>query len=95
MQILGFGGFLETGIVRLAGFAEPVQRVVLLGNARVWQEDNVVSGETITIFLAQDRSIVQGGKAERVKAIFYSKDGQSQTADARPSSRGGPVPCAN
>ena len=55
----------------------------------------VVSGETITIFLSQDRSIVQGGNAERVKAIFYSKDSQAQTADARPSSKGGPVPCAN
>jgi lipopolysaccharide export system protein LptA len=85
----------RTGTAKRAEYYDLEQRVVLLGNARVWQEDNVVSGETITIFLAQDRSIVQGGKAERVKAIFYSKDGQSQTADARPSSRGGPVPCAN
>ena len=85
----------RTGTAKRAEYYDLEQRVVLLGNARVWQEDNVVSGETITIFLAQDRSIVQGGKAERVTAIFYSKDGQSQTADARPSSRGGPVPCAN
>ena len=85
----------RTGTARRAEYYDLEQRVVLLGNARVWQEDNVVSGETITIFLAQDRSIVQGGKAERVKAVFYSKDSQSQTAEARPSSRGGPVPCAN
>jgi lipopolysaccharide export system protein LptA len=85
----------RTGTAKRAEYYDLEQRVVLLGNARVWQEDNVVSGETITIFLAQDRSIVQGGKSERVKAIFYSKDSQSQTADARPSSRGGPVPCAN
>jgi lipopolysaccharide export system protein LptA len=85
----------RTGTAKRAEYYDLEQRVVLLGNARVWQEDNVVSGETITIFLAQDRSIVQGGKSERVKAIFYSKDSQSQTADARPSSRGGPVACAN
>jgi hypothetical protein len=29
------------------------QRVVLIGNARVWQDDNVVSGDTITIYVAQ------------------------------------------
>jgi lipopolysaccharide export system protein LptA len=85
----------RTATAKRAEYYDIEQRMVLLGNARVWQEDNVVSGETITIFLSQDRSIVQGGKSERVKAIFYSKDSQSQTADARPSSRGGPVPCAN
>jgi lipopolysaccharide export system protein LptA len=85
----------RTGTAKRAEYYDLEQRMVLLGNARVWQEDNVVSGETITIFLSQDRSIVQGGKAERVKAIFYSKDSPSQTADARPASGGGPVPCAN
>ncbi len=85
----------RTGTAKRAEYYDIEQRVVLIGNARVWQEDNVVSGETITIFLSQDRSIVQGGKSERVKAIFYSKDGQSPTAEARPSSRGGPAPCAN
>lgn len=49
------------------------QRVVLIGSARVWQDDAVVTGDRITIFLAEDRSIVQGGKQERVKAIFYPK----------------------
>lgn len=49
------------------------QRVVLIGNARVWQDDAVVTGDRITIFLAEDRSIVQGGREERVKAIFYPK----------------------
>jgi len=85
----------RTGTAKRAEYYDIEQRVVLIGNARVWQEDNVVSGETITIFLSQDRSIVQGGKSERVKAIFYSKDGQSPAAEAKPSSRGGPAPCAN
>jgi lipopolysaccharide export system protein LptA len=85
----------RTGTAKRAEYYDLEQRVVLLGNARVWQEDNVVSGETITIFLSQDRSIVQGGKSERVKAIFYSKDSQSQSVETRPSSKGGPAPCAN
>jgi lipopolysaccharide export system protein LptA len=50
------------------------QRVVLIGNARVWRESDVVTGERITIYLAEDRSVVESGKQERVKAIFYSQD---------------------
>jgi lipopolysaccharide export system protein LptA len=65
----------KTGTARRAEYYELEQRVVLIGNARVWQDDNVVSGDTITIFLAQDRNVVTGGKQERVKAVFYSKDG--------------------
>jgi lipopolysaccharide export system protein LptA len=46
------------------------QRVVLIGNARVWRGPDIVTGERITIYLAEDRSLVEGGKQERVKAIF-------------------------
>jgi lipopolysaccharide export system protein LptA len=79
----------RTGTARRAEYHDLEQRVVLVGNARVWQEDNVVSGETITIFLSQDRSVVQGGRQERVKAVFYPKDDKPKdtqtTAAARPA----------
>ncbi len=90
----------RTGTARRAEYHDLEQRVVLLGNARVWQEDNVVSGETITIFLSQDRSIVQGGRQERVKAVFYQKDDKQKddkakdgetTAAVRPA----PATCEN
>jgi lipopolysaccharide export system protein LptA len=70
-------GDCKTGTARRAEYVDVEQRVVLMGNARVWQDDNVVTGETITIFLSQDRSIVQGGKQERVKAVFYPRDEQA------------------
>ena len=83
----------RTGTARRAEYSDLEQRVVLIGNARVWQEDNVVSGETITIFLSQDRSVVQGGKQERVKAVFYpreeAKDG------AQPAPRPAAATCNN
>ena len=66
-----------TGTARRAEYYELDQRVLLIGNARVWQEDNVVSGETITMYLSQDRSVVEGGKQERVKAVFYPKESAS------------------
>jgi len=86
----------RTGTARRAEYHDLEQRVVLSGNARVWQDDNVVSGDTITIFLAQDKSIVQGGKQERVKAVFHPRDekrddNKKDGATPRPS----PADCRN
>jgi lipopolysaccharide export system protein LptA len=64
----------RTGTARRAEYHDLEQRVVLSGNARVWQEDNVVSGESIVIYLSQDRSVAEGGKQERVKGVFYPRD---------------------
>ena len=68
------------GTARRGEYDDLEQRVVLIGNARVWQEDNVVTGERITIFLAEERSIVQGGKQERVKAVFYPQSEEQRKA---------------
>jgi lipopolysaccharide export system protein LptA len=70
----------KTGTAKRAEYFDLEQRVVLIGDARVWQDDNVVSGDTITIFLAQDRNVVMGGKQERVKAVFYSKNADNKPA---------------
>jgi lipopolysaccharide export system protein LptA len=59
------------GTAARSEYYDAEQRVVLIGNARVWRDADVVTGERITIFLAEDRSLVEGGKQERVKAIFY------------------------
>ena len=72
----------RTGTARRAEYYDLEQRVVLMGGARVWQDDNVVSGETITIYLSQDRSVVQAGTQERVKAVFFPKE-QNQQKDAK------------
>ena len=63
----------RSGTARRAEYYDAEQRVVLIGNARVWRDDNVVTGERITIYLAEDRSVVEGGQQERVKAVFYPK----------------------
>lgn len=72
----------KTGTAKRVEYFDLDQRVVLMGDARVWQDDNVVTGETITMFLAQDRSVVQGGKQERVKAVFHPKDERQPTKTA-------------
>lgn len=80
----------KTGTAKRAEYFDLDQRVVLIGDARVWQDDNVVSGDTITIYIAQDRNVVVGGKQERVKAVFYSKN-----SNASKPPGGGPAPCAS
>jgi len=59
------------GTANRTEYYDAEQRVVLIGNARAWKGSDIVTGERITIFLAEDRSLVEGGKQERVKAIFY------------------------
>jgi lipopolysaccharide export system protein LptA len=83
----------RTGTARRAEYYDLDQRVVLKGNARIWQDENIVSGETITIFISQDRMIVEGGTQERTKGIFYSRD-DKKTAAAAPA-KGGQAACAN
>lgn len=53
-------------------FAEE-RKVVLNGNTKVWQNNNVVTGDTFVIYLDAGKSIVEKGqkKGERVKAFFY------------------------
>jgi lipopolysaccharide export system protein LptA len=81
----------RTATAARAEYFDLEQRVVLVGNARVWENDNVVSGDTITIDLSEDRSVVQGGKEERVKAVFYPHE--EGKADGQGRKRG--EPCNN
>ncbi len=74
----------RTATAKRAEYFDLEQRVVLSGNARVWQDDNVVSGDTITIYLSQDRSVVQGGTQERVKAVFYPREDDKKNGQVRP-----------
>lgn len=87
----------RTGTARRAEYTDLDQRMVLTGNARVWQDDNVVSGESITIYLSQDRSLVQGGTQERVKAVFYPKDEKpkDEKKDGAPAPKTTAAPCNN
>ncbi|PYM92832.1 MAG: lipopolysaccharide transport periplasmic protein LptA [Candidatus Rokuibacteriota bacterium] len=83
----------RTATAQRAEYFDLEQRVTLIGNARAWQDDNVVSGDTITIFLSQDRSLVEGGKQERVKAVFFPRDDEKRET-SQPARR--PTePCKN
>lgn len=78
----------RTATARRAEYHDLEQRVILSGDARVWQDDNVVTGDTITIYLSQDRSIVEGGSQERAKAVFYPRDHAAKNPTALPKASG-------
>jgi lipopolysaccharide export system protein LptA len=75
------------------------QRVELLGNARVWEADNVVTGEKITLYLNQERSVVEGSGSDRVKAIFHPRDDKAKEddkiKDGAPDKKVAAAPCVN
>jgi len=48
--------------------------VVLTGSPTVVQGDNTIAGERITVYLDDERSIVEGGARERVQATFVPDD---------------------
>jgi lipopolysaccharide export system protein LptA len=57
-----------------ATFHNLEQRVVLSGGATLKQGQNTVKGETVTIFLRENRSVVTGGKdGGRVQAVINPK----------------------
>ena len=50
------------------------QQIVLSGGATLRQGENTVKGETVTIFLRENRSVVTGGKdGGRVQAVINPK----------------------
>ena len=47
------------------------QRIVLTGDAVLAQGENSLEGDTVTIYLRENRSVVTGGKGGRVRAVLH------------------------
>lgn len=54
------------------------ERVVLEGKAVASRRGNMVSGRRITLFIKEDREVVQGDERERVTAVIHPKQQQDQ-----------------
>lgn len=77
----------RTGTARRAEYYDDEQRLMLIGDAKVWQDDNVVTGDEIEILFAEDRSTVKGGTQGRVKSVFYPKREETKGDDAQPAGK--------
>lgn len=59
------------------------QKVVLFGNAKAWQDKNMVTGDRITLFLDQGTSVVERSTTGtgRVKAYIYPDNGPDRATE--------------
>jgi lipopolysaccharide export system protein LptA len=73
----------RTGTARRAEYYDDEQRLVLIGEAKVWQDENVVTGDEIEILLAEDRSTVKSGTQGRVKSVFYPKRDETKPEEGK------------
>ncbi len=79
VKIIRTQGGVATG--EQAVYYQKDEKLVLTGSPRVKQNDNSVEGDRITLFLKEDRSVVESSPDTKVKAvIFPSEDkGKAQT----------------
>lgn len=64
----------RTGTARTAVYDKPGEIITLSGDARVQEGDNRIQGEKITLYINEDRSVVESGSHKKVEAIVYSGD---------------------
>lgn len=70
-----------------AVFSDKDQTITLTGNPVVQQGNNRVSGSKITLFIEQDRTVVEGG-GQRVKATILPEELKKQEQEGGASSKG-------
>ncbi len=59
-----------TASCQMANFLQGEQKIILTGKPKVWQGNNMVTGEKITILLEEDKIVVVGQK-DRVNVVIY------------------------
>ena len=62
----------RVGLSNRALYDRREETIVLTGNARIIENENEFGGEKITLFIADDRSIIEGGG----KVMFYQNKEQ-------------------
>jgi len=57
-------------------YYEALQKIILSGSPRSWEDKNEISGEEMTFFMNEDRLVVKQGKKKQVNVIFYPEKKQ-------------------
>lgn len=66
----------RTATADRAVYRQQQETLVLYGNAEVHQGQNRVTGDEITVYLQENRSVVKGGDSGRVKAVLFPRKTQ-------------------
>jgi lipopolysaccharide export system protein LptA len=67
----------RTAFSNKASYFSREEKIVLIGDARVVENENQLGGETITIFMRDERSVVEGGN------ILFYQDKQKKADEER------------
>ena len=84
------GGRYATG--EKAVFYEAEQKMVLTGNPKAWEENNVITGDQMTFYLETDRVVVVGNETKRVDVVYYPSKEDNRNIRTNPSRREVPGP---
>jgi lipopolysaccharide export system protein LptA len=57
-----------------AVFDHDAQKITMTGNAVMQEGQNIIHGETIVVYLKENRGVVEGAENKRVKATIYPKN---------------------
>ncbi len=57
-----------------AVYDKRAEKITLTGSAQVWEGPNRVKGDTIILFINENRSIVQGSGSKKVEAVVYPSE---------------------
>jgi lipopolysaccharide export system protein LptA len=49
------------------------EKIVLFEDPRVWEGDNVVRGDIITLYLKENRSVVEANPGHKAEAVFFGE----------------------
>lgn len=76
VKIIRSEGGVATG--EKAIYYQNDEKLVLTGKPMVKQGEDFVEGDVITLFLKEDRSIVESAQDKKVKAVIFPKQGEQQ-----------------
>lgn len=66
-----------------AVFEQEKQQIVITGNTVLKEGKNVIQGQKITVYLAENRAVVDGEEKKRVTATIYPQEGQTDKKEKR------------
>ncbi len=64
----------RTGTADKAIYDKVRNKIILIGNAQVWDGPNRVSGAKITLFENEQKSVVEGGPGGKVEAVVFPEE---------------------
>ncbi len=53
-------------------YYKPQEKIVLLKDAMIWDGSNTIKGDKITLYVNENRSVVESSGKDRVEAVVYS-----------------------